>query len=171
MFRMTLTALACAMFALPALAEDIDNPLYKSWNHGVGTTVTTKMLTKSGPTTMEMVEITTLKSKTDSEIVLSIKRTMVVMGNKIDQPATEMKIPAKLKKVEGNGEGEKVETKTGEETLEIGGKKVACKWTEVTQNGNTTRVWNSDDVPGMNVKMTIKGTTEVSRVVTAFEIK
>lgn len=143
------------MVTLLVPVEQTDNPEYKSWSgFAPGTSVTVKMVNETHK--METVTTTTLKSKTDEELVLEIKTSMVVAGNKIDQPATTRKVPARIKKVEVKGEAPK--PRTGKEKVRIGGKEYACTWMETTievaGNKTTSRVWTCDEIPGGLVKMT-----------------
>jgi hypothetical protein len=169
---------------LTPVVDEMDNPQYQQWaKFKVGSSVTMKMVTDSGGFKMEMVTTTTLKALTDKEATIEIKSSMVIGGNKMDQPVQEQKIPAKIEKVEVKKvEGEEQEmpkVEEGKESLEIDGKTVACKWTKSTSDmaGSKTvaKIWLSDDVPGNMVKMesttTGEATATVKSSVTAFTVK
>ena len=151
------------IFTLLSPVEEIDNPEFKSWSQfGPGTSVTVKMVNETHK--MEMVTTTTLKSKSAKELVLEAKTTMVVAGNKIEQPAQKRTVPAKMKKFEVKPEDKEKapKPKTGKEKVKAGGKEYDCKWTETTieMQGTKTvsKVWTCDDVPGGLVKMTSNST-------------
>lgn len=172
-----LTAVSCiALGASFAQAEN--NPAYDSWAKvGVGSTVTVKGFTEAAGQKTEMEIVQTLAEKSDEKVVVEIKNTMTMMGNKMDTPAQKIEIAAK--KPEGQGtpaeEAKKAgfEVKESEEKVTIGGKEYAAKVIESTgkQNGMdiNAKVWTSVDVPGLMLK-TVSSTTGAMASNTSMEV-
>lgn len=147
-----------AVLVAPFSGDEIDNPEFKMWSaYGVGTAVTLKSVTDTSGQKMEMSMTTTLKSKSDKELVLETKMKMVFSGQTIDQPPTTRKVPAKVKKPKPVDTKKVKKPETGKETIEAAGQKFACTWTKTTIEaaGSKTesKVWMCDEVPGRVVKM------------------
>ena len=155
-------------------AELIDNPEYTHWKgFEPGTTITHRMVSKTGDSTESRVETTvTLKSKTEKALVLtaSMENIITIPGQgerKIATPPTDREVPAKLPKPKGTVESPvKPEVKEGTETIEVLGTKYDCKWHQSTMKmaGTTTvtKSWLSDQVPGRLVKMTSVVTGQIN---------
>jgi len=159
-----------------AIAEN--SPQYDSWaKHGVGSSVKMKGITDSAGQKTEMEITQTLTEKTDEKVVVEVKNTMVVMGNKVDTPAEKIEIPAKA--LEGRGtpteEAKKdgFEVKESEETVTVAGKEYAAKVIHTTGNHDgmeiDSKFWTSTDVPGLILK-TVSSTTGALASNTSVEV-
>lgn len=179
-----LASMICTSFAaaqVPAAkptVKKIENPQYKQWaGYKPGTWVTVKTVADLNGQKTETDVTTTLKSVSDEKLVVAIKTTMYIMGEKIEQPATETTYKAmipEMKTPELTTEKPKVET--GKEELTVMKKKLECVKTKTTSKfagGElVTTAWTSKEIPGELVKSVSKmsaGTTTMS--VTAYEVK
>ncbi|HYE21160.1 MAG TPA: hypothetical protein VEA69_22120 [Tepidisphaeraceae bacterium] len=157
-------AVAVCMSANSAPAADAENPAYKNWakfkvgswskvageSAAAGTTTKTEM-------TYKLVELTPDKA------VVELVTSMDAGGTKMDLPAQKMEIPAKGPAAGATGapDAPKPDMKESTEEVEVAGKKVKCKVTEVKTDANgmkmTSKSWTSEDVPGGLVKMESNG--------------
>ena len=152
--------LGIALCASTARAGEVDNPEYKAWSKfNPGSYVVMKMTNETAGNKMEITTTTTLVEKTADKLVLEDKTSMVIGGNKIDNPGQKRDVPAKVK-VEGTSE-QKSDAKVteGKESIELGGKKVDCKVVEVQAETNGTKshtkTWSSDEIPGGTAKQEV----------------
>jgi hypothetical protein len=171
------TLLVCSM----GLAQDlVDNPVYKSWaKHKPGTSVTMS-LENSMNEAMKTTLVQTLKSVSETEVVVEQKTEMEMSGQKMPAQTTTLKFPAKTEKKKT--EAPEVDTgdakmKESTEELTVAGKKYKCKvWTTETKASGatvTSKVWWTEEVPGCNAKtwskttgpMTMETTTLVTSIV------
>ena len=164
------------LFAL--LLQDVDNPSFKAWaKFKPGSSVTLAATNDTGGMKSEAQIIYTLKSNDGKEAVITMTGSTTVNGAKTDMQASDIKHPAKTKKVAAAKDAPKAEE--GDEEIEIVGKKVKCHWIKTLTEANgykTTRtVWTSDTIPGGTAKIesTTEGKMKMSSVqlVTAFEKK
>ena len=172
-----LAAVSClALGGSFAIAEN--NPQYDSWaKHGVGSSVTIKGTTEAAGQKTEMEITQTMTEKTDEKVVVEVKNTMVVMGNKMDTPAQKIEIPAKAPAGQGtpSEEAKKAgfDVKESEETVTVAGKEYAAKVIDTTGNQNgmdiVAKVWTSSDVPGLMLK-TVSSTTGAMASNTSMEV-
>lgn len=175
--------LILAIFAAP-MTDEVENLEYKNWSKfKPGSSVTMSMVTEAAGQKTEMISVTTLKSVADAELVLETKMTMHVAGQKIDQPAQDRKVPAKLPKMEmpatDEKEAPKPKTEEGTGDIEVAGKKLACKFMKTTMDTemgkSISTIWLSDAIPGGTAKMesTMEGqmSSKSIMMVTAFETK
>lgn len=152
------TGLAVAQAPKPT-GKMLDNPLYKHWKQfKPGTSVTLESVSKVAGTENKSEMTYTLIEVKEDKAVVEMKTTTFAAGQKFAQPGIKQDVAAKIPEYKTDAAEQKVDHKTtnGEETIDVGGKKVACKWTQVVmkQNGmnTTTKTWTSDDVPGMTAK-------------------
>jgi hypothetical protein len=164
--------LLCGAAASAARAgEKVDNPLYKHWaqfkpgSFSVFKTDNVVNGVKNVTTmTVTLIEVTPEKAVVERKYVSAVAEA----GDR-KMPSKKEEIPAKIdeeqkareigppkKGAEWKG-GEVVDVKEGEEVIQVGEKKFATKWTETqikTKDAGTatTKVWNSEDVPGQLVK-------------------
>ncbi|MFB3893480.1 MAG: hypothetical protein ACE15C_15815 [Phycisphaerae bacterium] len=158
-----------AMAAAPALAADmIDNPAYKNWaQFKVGASAkTVQEMAMAGQTTRtEMTS--TLKELTPEKAVIEMKTVAEVAGQKIEN-TQKIEHAAKIEKAAEPTT--KPQMKEGTEEIEVAGKKIKCKWVETTaeQAGTktTSKVWTSDEIPGLMAKMETKTEGPVSMTTT-----
>lgn len=172
-----LAAVSCLAVGA-SLARAENNPAYDSWaKHGVGSSVKIKGTTEAAGQKTEMEVTQTLTEKTDEKVVIEVKNTMIMMGNKMDTPATKLEIPAKSPAGQGtpSEEAKKAgfEVKESEEKVTVAGKEYAAKVIESTgkQNGMdiVAKVWTSTDMPGLMLK-TVSTTSGAMASNTAMEV-
>ncbi|MBI4575159.1 MAG: hypothetical protein HY722_02735 [Planctomycetes bacterium] len=141
-----------------------------------GSWIEFRIVTETGGSRTEMVQKSTLVRKTAEEITLKMEGKMVSPAA-MDMPPSEMKSPARIPAGGGSG-GSANATKTGEgdETLDVGGRSLACHWveTEILSDGSrtVTKVWTCDQVPGATVQSETRGAAMTSTMMlTGFEAK
>ena len=161
---MIAAAVVSACFGASALAG---NPMYDSWakcKPGSSVTMTTASEVAGNKSDSETT--TTLKSVTAEKVVVEIKTTMTMMGNKIESPATSMDIPATAAApatpaTPPAGGTPAAEAKVTQEKVTIAGKEydATCTASKSDTNGMkmTSTVWTSPEVPGMTLKMVSEG--------------
>ena len=82
-----------------AEAEMVENPAYKVWSRfGVGSTQTSTGEMQAGQMKMTMESTRALAEKADDHVTLDISGSVDVMGQKHDEPARKVNIPAKAEK-------------------------------------------------------------------------
>jgi len=176
MRRFALAAVAVLGLALcvsrTACAEDIDNTQYANWaKFKIGSFVKTVLEQESTGADKLHIEYTiTLVELTKDKAVLETK-TVTTMGSRPPgEPRVDKHdVPAKIKKPEEAKDPKKVGE--GDETIDLGGKKVKCHWIEMNSEGdgtkNHSKSWFSDEIPGRLAKMetqstgNIKATTKI----------
>lgn len=146
--------------------EKISNP-WEAWAEG--SWVEFKIESEASGMASEMTQKQTLVKKEAEELTLKVEGKMTKPAA-YEMPASEMKIPLRGSGGgSGKPSGDMKELGKGEETLEIGGKKVACKWVEYEMTmgagKGTSKVWTSDQVPGGTVKTETKSDTMKSVMV------
>lgn len=170
-------AVSCLAVGMSA-AQAGNNPMYDSWaKHGVGSSVKMKGSTDAAGQKTEMEITSTLTEKTDEKVVVEVKTTISMMGNKMDQPAQKMEFPAKMPEGQGTPAEEAkkagMEVKESEETVTIAGKEYNAKVIESTgkQNGMdmVAKVWTSTEVPGQMLK-TVSTMTGAMNMSTTMEV-
>lgn len=152
-----------SVFCLAAVAraEKVANPSYEQWSKfKVGafakleSDIVAQGMTTKTTTTTKLVELTPDKA------VLEITTSMLVMGQKMDQPVQKIDVPAQIEKA-ADAPADKPKVNTGEETVKVAGKDIKATWTETetTMGGMTikAKTWTSPEVPGSVVKMTSVG--------------
>src|SRR5882672_5837798 len=141
------------LLAFALLAQDtVDNPEYKGWApFKPGSSVTYKLERNGAP--QEGTQKSTLKSVSETEAV--IETEIVQKGAAVGKPF-ERKIPAK---VPAEKQGKVL--KTGEEEIEVAGKKMTCAWKEIDSANpsrpGTMKVWISDEIPGKGARIELTG--------------
>lgn len=189
MIRTKLIAgLALAMLACGARAEDaatsttemVENPAYKSWAAtGLGTTVVIEGKTAASGMNMTM-EITMVLAEKDAEKVVietGMKMSMQGMPQPQEMPKQKTTINAKVPKGQENlppdMKGEAKEA--GNEKVEVAGKSYDCKVVEFkggTGEGEVKgKTWNSAEVPGNIVKMTMDGVSNGQPMSVTMDLK
>ena len=174
-------ALFCCVTSAGALAA---NPVYDSWaKHKPGTSVTAATASEASGMKNDIETVTTLKEVTPEKVVVEMKMSMSVMGNKTEMPAQTMEIPAAASATAtpGNpaGQAPAADSKTSEEKVTVAGKEYAatCTQSKSDQNGmkSETKVWTSPEVPGMTLKMETTTTGQMASTtkmqVTKIELK
>lgn len=159
---LSFVAVACFVMTTAARAQESENPAYKSWAaHKPGTMVKHKSVTDAAGQKMEGEMVWTLLEVTPEKAVIEMKTTMTVMGNKMEQPATKQEIPAKLATGQSGNPADEMkkqgaEVKESEETVTVNGKEIKAKVYDVKMKQGemdvTSKMWISNDVPGMLVR-------------------
>lgn len=160
MNRKIFALVPCLALALAgaAVADELDNPTYTNWaQFKPGAMVEYKSVSDVAGNKTETIIVYTLKEVTAEKAVVEMKTTMMMAGQKFEQPPMPLEHPAKVQnQPQPEGEQMKVEQKEGSESIDAAGQKWDCKWYETTsdQNGmkTTSRTWTNDDVPGTLVK-------------------
>jgi hypothetical protein len=155
--------LALGLFSALAMAEQIDNPNYKTWaSYKPGSWAKYTIVSDGGNFKTEMVMTMKLMEVTPEKVTLEYSNTMNVGGQKIDTPPQKSDIPAKTEKAAGDDKT-KVDVTTkdaGQEDVAVGGKSYKCKVQETTtkspQGTATGKSWTSEEVPGGTVKAVTK---------------
>ena len=145
--------IAIALMLSSLLQDTVDNPEYKGWvGFKPGSSVTYTSSRNGTPT--EGSQKTTLKSITDTDAVLEME--IVRNGAVIGKPF-ERKVPAKVPAaMAGNV------LKSGEEEIDVGGKKRTCPWKEMEKTlpsgkTGTSKIWIADDIPGRVARIELTG--------------
>ncbi len=146
------------------------------WNKfAAGSWAELKIVSNAGGAETEMTQKQTLVDKGAEELTIKVEGKMV-KPVAMDMPPSEMKSPTKGKAGGAAAGAPPKELGKGEETLEVGGKKLACKWveTEIDAGGQkmTSKAWTCDEVPGGVVKVETKGANLTSTMtLVGFEAK
>jgi len=161
-----LALLATLALAPDAGAEEVINPIYKSWaGHKPGTTITMKTTT---PTAQGRIEVTVrykLIKLEPSKAVIESVTTSDTSGKAVESPPERFEIrrmfpllPGVKKEQVGKPSGAVAK---GEETITLVGKEYKAQWYDTkgrTEAGESiARTWMAEDFPGMVLK-------EVTRV-------
>ncbi len=162
MHRSMLALAACALFPATALADDlVDNPTYQSWaRFAVGATVEYRTVSDTAGNRSETIMVYTLTSSTAEKVVVEMKTTTIMAGQKYEQPAMPMEYAAKIEATALESNDPNIEKSEGSESIEVAGKKYDTKWYEVktAASGMTTtsRTWMSDEIPGSYLRSVTK---------------
>ncbi|MFT3788549.1 MAG: hypothetical protein QM770_20650 [Tepidisphaeraceae bacterium] len=160
----SLISATLSFVAFTAASTFAANPMYDSWaKHKPGTSVTLKSATEASGMKTDSEQVYTLKEVTPEKVVIELKSSMIVMGNKTDTPAVTMEIPsggeaapAANATVAAGG----ATVKTSEETVSVAGKEYKATVTETTMDANgmksSTKTWTSNDVPNLTLKSVVK---------------
>lgn len=135
-------------------AETVDNPEYKQWakfKPGAWVKYKSETVFRDQKTSKEMT--TKLISVTSEKAVVETAMVMITGDQKMDMPGQSVDVPAKVEKKTEPATAEKPQTKEGDETIEVAGKKLKCHWTETTmktEGGGTavSKVWMWEEIPG-----------------------
>ena len=164
-----LSAVVLALAAGPTAAQEmIENHEFTSWSKfKKGTAITTKITTAAAGMSSELTVTLTLAEVGTDKLVLEQSSVTKVMGMEFKQPAVKRDVPKTVAVPKGTprppAPGAKPEGtyEEGTETLKVGGMEVKTKWYKVKLEmggiKSDTKMWISEDVPGMIVKM--EGTT------------
>lgn len=143
---MTIVAAVLALLT----QDQIENPEYKGWaSFKPGSSVTYRMTV--GGAAQPGTQKLTLKSVNENEVVVEMELTRE--GKPAGAPR-ERKVAAKI------SAGQTKTAQEGEEEIELGGKKLKCRWKLFEKTlGNskavTQKVWFHDDIPGMAAQVEI----------------
>ena len=131
--------------------ETVENPAYKVWTKfGIGSSQTSTGEMQAGPNKLTTETKRTLAEKADDHITLDIASSVDVLGQHHDEPAHQVKIPAKAEKKDVQD--------LGTEDVTAAGKTFKCHVYEAkgffTKNPEAkVKVWVNEEVPGGLVKM------------------
>ena len=168
-----------AICSAPVLADNYENPLYSSWAKFKKNTVVTAKQT-SDVAGQKTETITTYKL---SELTADVATVEVVSVSKAGGQEFKSE-PFKMenKKMLDLPPGKKKEdvekpeglVDQGEETLKIAGKEYKTKWVKVKTNQGgievESKIWTSNEVPGLTVKMDTKTSGTGFSSVTMMEV-
>jgi hypothetical protein len=160
-------AAVAALFAMVSgtlFAQDtVDNPEFANWSKfKKGTSVTMKSVTTSAGTSFEATMTFTLVEVGADKLVIETSSVSKVMGMEIKVPPMKRDVPKKVEIPKGVKKEDFTSGKPmgvyeeGTETLKIGGMEIKAKWykSKFESDGNKveSKMWISDDMPGMLVK-------------------
>lgn len=164
--------------AAPA-TKKMDNPMYASWaKFKVGTTV--KRVMETGVAGQKMTSTDKLVELTDAKAVIETTMTTQMGEQSFDLPAQRRDEPKVLEIPAVTDPNQpKPETKEGTGDVTTPAGTFSCKWAETTvaMKGmtSTSKVWQSDAVPGMVVKMesttSVEGMAPQRSTLTLIEVK
>lgn len=161
---------------LASAQEKIDNPEFTSWSKfKKGTSTTLKMTASSGDTKTESTITTTLLEVGEDKLVVETTSVSKFNGMEFKGPAMKrdvtktIELPKGVKKEDFKGEKPPGTYEEGTETVKVGGTEVKTKWykfkAEVEGNKTESKMWTSEEVPGMMVKMEATTTGKISNTV------
>lgn len=159
--------------ATPRATKKIDNPEYAQWavfKVGAFVELTTESNQGGMSSTLKMAH--KLLELTAEKAVVETTMTTVAGGQEMAMPAQKRDVPKVVEvpdvQVPETKPVDAPKVKEGEETIEVGGKKVACKTFETTMefSGMQTwrKTWTSKEIPGQTAKMESKTEGKVGEV-------
>src|SRR5262249_31604251 len=168
-----LAAAALLLSAGYSLAETVDNPEFANWKKfPKGTTVTLKITSKMGEMTSETSLTHKLIEVGDDKVVLESSAVIKSMGRETKAPTRKREVPRKTELPKGAKKGDCTRgtppgtTEEGTETIKVAGKSLKTKWYKykIEMGGvkADSKMWSSDEVPGMIVKMDASSSGAVS---------
>ena len=172
--RLALSVAVLAVWASVSIAEDkIDNPEYQAWAaFEPGASVTVRSVWESYRGTLVMLRTMKLTSKTATEVTVEISGEAQASGKTATMPLVTRVIPATMDRPPDPAAKPKVTQ--GSEELTVAGKTLQCQWTEspMVTGGQTVvpKVWQSDQVPGGQVKMVSRTDGPNGLVTTTMEL-
>jgi len=141
---------------LAGAAQDADTPEFQRWSpFKLGSSAKYKSeIETNGVKTVLPLEITYTLLEADDKKVVVEELTLNLLAPK-DSPKQE-----KARKRGYNAKSRKKDSveKEGDEELEVGGKKLACHWTEMKTNAGSVKAWVSPEVPGGIVRLEVATT-------------
>jgi hypothetical protein len=159
---MALGVLGTVDIAQSHAQEEVDNPVFRNWkDFPVGSTVSYRSTTKAGENANIQEFTLRLKAKTADRITIERQLTAIMPdGTRQEYPAMTSenariyRLPKGAERPDPNKP--KGVTATGEEELEMLGRKIKAKWFKakmrVEAGDMFTHSWSSDQVPGGLVK-------------------
>lgn len=165
--RLILAACLVSVAAASARADTIENPTYKTWaNQKVGTVVTLSIVTEFGTTKSDSTLTYTLTALTAEAATIETVTAVKTAGMEFKTPPQKVEVKKLVEVPAGRGKDhfDKPEglIAQGTDTVKIDGVEYKTKWTTTKTNANGTemeaKVWMTDDVPNMLVKLESKAT-------------
>jgi len=160
------------------IVEMMDNPQYTSWaKFGVGTKITLENSTESQGMTQTAIMTQTLTDINPDSLIYEMSIKTSINGQDMEMPPQQQTVPAKIPAGTPTRPSEVPGVTIIEERQEVvtvGDKSFNTRVTKFEMQGgeeqnnftSTTTVWESDEVPGMMVRMesvtTFGGTTSQS---------
>jgi hypothetical protein len=156
----TVAVLVLAVGAASA-DETVPNPEFANWSKfKKGTSVKLKTTSSAAGMTSETFSTSTLVEVGADKIVVEYETTTVFNGMEVKAPASRREIPKTITKApppKTDDTKQVVTEENGTETIKHLGREIKTKWTKNTVEANgiktVSKLWMSDDVPGMMVKM------------------
>ena len=140
-----MTSVLSAVLVLLGMTQDVDNPQFKYWSGcKPGSWVKMTMSMESAGQKIEGEMTYKLLELKDDVAVVEVTGKSKVGGQ-------EYPIPAQKQEIKAKEPADKVKIeKEGDEEIEVAGKKLKCRWFEVTMKGNDkkSKAWMSMDIPG-----------------------
>jgi hypothetical protein len=160
-------SLFCFMSLFPVLSfnataaaeETVENPAYKMWSvWKEGAYATMQGENRFGEVVTVITTTQTLKKVSADKIIIEVTTATVANGQTNKAEPTTLEILAREPKLPPEVQEQlkaftaKVKQTKGKETLTINGKKLDCEWVRSEGEGNDSKVWTSNQVPGETVK-------------------
>jgi hypothetical protein len=151
-----------ALAAQPAFADDtIPNSEFTNWSQfKKGTSVTLKTTTSTSGVTSESFSTSTLVEVSADKVVVEYVTSTTTNGLEVKSPAVKREIPKTITKSPPPKKDDTIKIvseENGTETIKFLGRDIKTKWSgntvEVNGIKTVSKVWMSDEVPGMMVKM------------------
>jgi hypothetical protein len=147
-----------------AFAEEVENPEFTMWSKlKKGTSMTLKTTTSANGMNFESTSTTVLTEVGADKVVLEMTSVSKFNGKDIKVPPVKrevtktIKLPDNVKKEDLKAGKPQGTYEDGTETLKISGMELKTKWykfkTEANGVKSEGKMWVSDDVPGLMVKM------------------
>ena len=140
-------SLLAMTLAFLGTVQEVDNPQFKYWSS-----------CKPGSWVKMKMEMEMAGKKAESETIhklLEIKDGIAVIevSGKTKMGEKEFPLPAQKQEIKAKESADKIKIeKEGEEEIEVAGKKLQCRWFEVTSKSgdkeSKSKVWMSMDIPG-----------------------
>lgn len=173
--------LSCTLFGYPLAIAD-ENPAFASWaQYNVGTSVTQKQSRVSLEKITENEMVCTLLEKSDEKLIVELRPSTFVDGNKIDLPVRKIEIFAQTTQPANKTpktDTSEIEKKESEETITVGDQEYLAQVVSETtrtvdQSVIRTTTWEHPDVPGLLLKMvtTVEGEYDMTIEVVDIVIK
>ena len=136
-----------------AVQETAENPEYRSWSpFKAGTSVKLKEVAESGTITETLL---TLIEVDEKKAVVEARVVRFSRGMKAEMPVERREITALVPKEDLQPQGQLLDT--GEEEIQVAGRRILCRWTEVREAANViVRTWTNSEVPGGIVRREIR---------------
>jgi hypothetical protein len=180
-----LPAVLLALAAGPAPAQEmVENGEFTAWHKfKKGTAVTTRMTSTAAGMSSEVTMTMTLLDVGPDKLVLEAVGVTKAMGMEFKMPAVKRDVPKTVALPKGAPKppapGSKPEGtyEEGTETLKVGGTEVKSRWykfkNEMGGVKSDAKMWISEDMPGMMVKMeaTTTGTVASETRMEVVEVK
>jgi len=159
---MKLALVFASLLVLPPQEKEIDNPEFQGWK-GLkpGSWVRTKTAMDLGPIQTETITVAKLIEGSDDKVVLELAITTTVAGAEMKRDPEQVTVRSRIRETQLTAEGGKfTKSAEGEETIEVLGRKMKCRWIEGKVEKDNLKgkgkTWFHPDIVGGVAKSTFK---------------